>query len=292
MLQKSTLLHLRIPFSFYLLPVYLFALGVAETLPIIPALGVFVVLHLLLYPASNGYNSYFDRDEESIGGLEKPPPVSRELYVTANILDLLAIGLGWWLAGPLFAIMAAVYSAVSRAYSHPAIRLKKYPFISWWVAGFFQGFFTFAMAYVGITGSSLTEFWQPATVLAACLTTLLLWGSYPMTQIYQHGEDARRGDHTLSLLLGIKGTFYFTAIAFMVANIAFWIYFLQYHSFWMGLLFQLFLLPVLVYFMRWLGLVLKNETAVSFRQSMYLNTLSALCLNLFFVGLAVWLHGF
>lgn len=292
MLKKSTLLHLRIPFSFYLLPVYLFALGVAKAVYIIPALGVFVALHLLLYPASNGYNSYFDRDEESIGGLESPPPVSRELYFTANVLDFLALFVGWWLAGYLFALMAAIYSLVSRAYSHPSIRLKKYPIISWWVSGFFQGFFTFAMVYVGITGISLAQFWEPQTVLPACLTTLLLWGSYPMTQIYQHHEDARRGDYTLSLLLGIRGTFVFTTAAFTVANVAFWIYFLEFHTHWTGWLFQLFLLPVLVYFVRWLLLVFHNERAVSFKQAMYLNTLSALSLNLFFVALAVWPHSF
>lgn len=292
MLKKSTLQHLRIPFSFYLLPVYLFAFGVAEVVHSIPAFGVFVALHLLLYPASNGYNSYFDKDEESIGGLEKPPPVSRQLYVTANLLDLLAIALGWWLAGPLFAVMAAIYSAVSRAYSHPSIRLKKHPFISWWVAGFFQGFFTFAMAYVGITGAGISQFWELKNVLAACLTTLLLWGSYPMTQIYQHREDARRGDYTLSLLLGVRGTFVFTAAAFTVANIAFWIYFLEFHTLWTGLIFQIFLLPAFIYFLRWLSRAYYNDAAVSFRQAMYLNTLSALCLNLFFIGMAIWLHGF
>ena len=290
MLKKSTLQHLRIPFSFYLLPVYLFAFGVAEGVHSIPAIGVFVVLHLLLYPASNGYNSYFDKDEESIGGLEQPPPVSRQLYIAANLLDIAAILIGWWLAGPLFAGMAAFYSLVSRAYSHPSIRLKKYPFIGWWVAGFFQGFFTFAMVYVGITGEGLTQFWETKTVLAACLTTLLLWGSYPMTQIYQHNEDARRGDHTLSLLLGIKGTFIFTAAAFTIANIAFWIYFLEFHSLWAGLAFQLFLLPAFIYFIRWLSLAYHNDSAVTFKKAMYLNTISALSLNLFFTGLAIWLH--
>ncbi|EMR02397.1 UbiA family prenyltransferase [Cesiribacter andamanensis] len=291
MLKKSTLLHLRIPFSFYLLPVYLFALSVADHVHSIPAIGVFVALHLLLYPASNGYNSYFDKDEESIGGLKTPPPVSRQLYVTANMLDLAAVLIGWWLAGPLFALMEVVYSLVSRAYSHPAIRLKRYPFISWWVAGSFQGFFTFAMVYVGISGEGLAGFWQPEPVLAACLTTLLLWGSYPMTQIYQHGEDGRRGDRTLSLLLGVRGTFYFTAIAFAIANFAFWIFFLEYYTLWQALVFQLFLLPVLGYFLYWLRQVLHDSTAVGFSQSMLLSTVSALCLNVFFIILSVWTKG-
>ena len=33
---------------------------------------IFVILHILVYPASNGYNSYMDRDEGSIGGLKNP----------------------------------------------------------------------------------------------------------------------------------------------------------------------------------------------------------------------------
>src|SRR5690606_40550030 len=51
-----------------------------------------------------------------------------------------------------FSSMLLVYSLVSMAYSHPAIRIKKYPYGSWLIAGFFQGCFTLVMAYSGLTG--------------------------------------------------------------------------------------------------------------------------------------------
>ena len=91
MISRSTWLHLRIPFSFFLLPIYLFALSVAEDFSVIDALLIFFIIHFLLYPASNGYNSFFDKDEGSIGGLEHPPPVQLELYRVSLLLDVIAI---------------------------------------------------------------------------------------------------------------------------------------------------------------------------------------------------------
>lgn len=61
---------LRIPFSFFLMPLFLFAYSLAETVVHYKALFSFLIIHFLVYPASNGYNSFVDRDEESIGGLE------------------------------------------------------------------------------------------------------------------------------------------------------------------------------------------------------------------------------
>ncbi|WP_017730279.1 UbiA family prenyltransferase [Nafulsella turpanensis] len=282
MLKKSTLLHLRLPFSFYLMPVYFFALSVADQVSIIPALLIFVALHLFLYPASNAYNSYFDKDEESIGGLKHPPPVSRQLLYAAFLLDGLAWLTGLFISLP-FAVMAIMYSLVSRAYSHPSIRLKKYPLASWLVAGFFQGFFTFMMVCVGLGSGGIEESLKTPVLIPAFLSSMLLWGSYPMTQVYQHREDSRRGDRTLSLVLGIRGTFYFTAAFFTLAIAGFTFYYITYYSLRQALLFQLFLLPMPGYFIYWLIKVQKNISLADFSHSMRLNTISAFCLNLFFL---------
>lgn len=49
------------------------------------------ILHVLIYPASNAYNSYFDKDEGSIGGLKNPPKVDKKLWQVANVFDVLGI---------------------------------------------------------------------------------------------------------------------------------------------------------------------------------------------------------
>src|SRR4026209_2930247 len=114
MIDNSTIKLLRIPFSFFLSPIYFFALAQVPNINWVHAIWVFVILHFLIYPASNGYNSYMDRDIESIGLLEKPPPPSRELYHLTIVLDLLAIGLSF-LVSPFFAAMMPLYIGASKA---------------------------------------------------------------------------------------------------------------------------------------------------------------------------------
>ncbi|MEM9390480.1 MAG: UbiA family prenyltransferase, partial [Bacteroidota bacterium] len=197
MFEKSTWLHLRIPFSFFLLPVFLFALAVSPNINESRIVIVLIALHIFLYPASNGYNSYFDKDEGSIGGLKHPPKVNPGLYYMALFFDAIAIVLGL-LINWQFAVMLFVYGLVSKAYSHPSIRLKKYPYLSWFIAGFFQGFFTFLMTYAGLNDYTIYQVMKSGVVIPGLLSSAILWGSYPMTQIYQHEEDSKRGDITLS----------------------------------------------------------------------------------------------
>jgi 1,4-dihydroxy-2-naphthoate octaprenyltransferase len=281
--MRSALLHLRIPFSYFLLPVFLFSVAISPNLNDSRLLWVFVILHLFLYPASNGYNSYFDKDEKSIGGLKNPPPVTKSLYFIAIMFDVIAIVLGYLKISLLFAVMLLIYGLVSKAYSHPAIRLKKYPYAGWLVTGFFQGFFTFLMCYVGINKFTLDNCMLPQVLIPAALTSLMLWGNYPMTQIYQHEEDAKRGDITLSIRLGIKGTFLFTALLFTVATIGFIFYFVNFYSIKYSFQFLIALTPVLLFFGLWFVKVARNKNHANYGHTMVLNLISATCLSAFFI---------
>jgi hypothetical protein len=284
MLQKATWLHLRIPFSFYLLPVFVFACATQKPESVIQVVTVFIILHVFLYPASNGFNSYFDKDEESIGGLEHPPQVSHELYWTSLAFDAAAILAGLFF-GWEFAVMLFVYGLASKAYSHPSTRWKKLPYVGWFVAGFFQGFFTFMMVVVAFSKSFLTVVEDPGYLVPALLSSALLWGSYPMTQVYQHAEDGRRGDETLSRKLGVLGTFHFTAVCFSLASGGFFWYFADTYDLKAAIIFLIAMGPVLVYFLAWYIKVRRDNSLADFRHTMRLNFWSALCLNLFFAWL-------
>ncbi|MCU0439381.1 MAG: UbiA family prenyltransferase [Raineya sp.] len=286
-MQKSTLLHLRIPFSIFLMPVFLFAFSQALTIDWVKTIIGFISIHLFLYPASNGFNSYFDKDKESIGGLENPPPVSKELYWVSLCFDGMAIILGFFVSW-LFALSLLIYGLVSKAYSHPSIRLKKYPFLSWFTIGIFQGFFTYLMSTLAINDFSFSELWGMHIIVPAILAMLLLMGSYPMTQVYQHYEDAQRGDKTLSLLLGIKGTFLLTAFAFFIANLGFIGYFYALHSNTSILIFEVALSPVLVYFGNWFLKVLKDKSQANFKNTMLLNQISSICTSTAFILIRIF----
>lgn len=284
-MTKSTFLHLRFPFSFFLMPVYLFAIAVAQPEDWTRIALVFFILHFLLYPASNGYNSYFDQDEGSIGGLEKPPKTTKDLYYWSLVLDLLAIGIGLFIDWK-FSAMLMVYGLVSKAYSHPSLRLKRRPILGWLTVGVFQGYFTFLMTVYGVCtiSTNLLDWqWQ----FPALLSSLLLLGSYPMTQIYQHKEDLDRGDITISLKLGILGTFYFTGVFFFGSSLGFIYYFKETYSLETSLLFMTLMFPIVGYFFFWFLKVRKDYSQADFRHTMRLNLLSALMLNLFFLIFAL-----
>ena len=281
-MKKATFLHLRIPFSFFLLPVFLFAWSINPEVEITRFVSVFIILHFLVYPASNGYNSYFDKDEESIGGLKVPPKVSKELYYWSIALDLIALIWACFI-DVRFALFILVYGMVSKAYSHPSVRLKKMPFIGWLAAGFFQGYFTFLTVLLGLHSADYDYLTGISVQLPALLSTLLLFGSYPMTQIYQHGEDAKRGDVTISRILGILGTFHFTAGAFLLSSLGFFYYYYRFESLTDSIIFYAVLAPVLVYFNVWYLQVRRDKNMANYSKTMMLNLLSAICLNGFFL---------
>lgn len=204
---KDAIVLLRFPFFIYLMPVFLFAFTNTPYAHWDKTLAVFFILHFLVYPASNGYNSYYDKDEGSIGGVEKPPPPNPYLWNMVLLLDLLAVFLSWWLVNVWFTAMVLVYLLISKGYSFPPTRWKKYPFVSFFLVCFFQGFFTYLMVKIGIRDSTyltMTDW------IYAAGASLLIGGAYPMSQIYQHEEDRKRGDETLSLFLGLKNTFIWT----------------------------------------------------------------------------------
>ncbi|MBC6990634.1 UbiA family prenyltransferase [Hymenobacter sp. BT491] len=282
---------LRIPFSVYLMPIFWFGLSaVREPLHVGRVVGVFVVLHLLAYPASNGYNSYYDRDEGSIGGLRRPPKVSQELLHLVWVFDALAIVGAWWLS-PLFAAMVAVYLLVSKAYSYEGIRLKKYPLLSTVVVVIFQGAFTFVMTQIG-AGVRLTEVLATDNLLLALVSTLFLCGSYPLTQVYQHQEDRKRGDRTLSLVLGIRGTFVFAAVGLLFGAALLAIVYTFRNELRNLLIFLVATGPITLLFGRWAMQAWHDPAAADFDHTMRMNQVSSLCLSAAFIAMLVWQHGY
>ena len=278
---RAIILHLRLPFSLFLLPVFWFALSQSVTPNLGNSLLVAFILHFLLYPASNAYNSYFDKDEESIGILENPPPVDQRLHYVAWGLDILALVLGTFVGWP-FVLYLFLYGLISKAYSHDQIRLKKYPVWSWLIVSSFQGGFTYLMTLQAINNIPLDQLFTARTLLAGLICTLNVMAMYPVTQIYQHAEDARRGDLTLSRLLGIQGTFLCALLVFMGSLLGFYIYFEGRSPFYLLLA---FILPAIIFFGLWFLRVRTDATRADFRSAMRMTILSCLSLNGFFLTL-------
>ena len=277
---KQIIIHLRLPFSFFLLPVFLFAF--ADVYPTVNhALPLFFVLHFLVYPASNGYNSYMDQDTESIGGIENPEPVSKEMFGVSLVLDgvaLVTTGLfySWVIAGLLL-----LYILASRAYSYRGIRLKKYPIIGFLTVMIFQGAFIFMLTRFAFSGSFLIDV---RMIIGMLISATLIGASYPLTQIYQHKQDADDDVKTISMLLGVKGTFVFTALLFAVFNgFAFYYFSELLQQSWLFVLLTLVLAPSAVYLLFWALRVWKNKAAANYKSSMRMSVIGSVSMNLFFL---------
>lgn len=243
------------------------------------AVIAFVALHLFIYPASNGYNSYMDKDTESIGGLEKPPMPTKNLFYISFLFDIIGLVLCSFISFG-FAALIMLYILASRAYSFKGIRLKKYPFISWITVSFFQGSYLFVLLFFSLSNQQTAEVFPS---LLFFVPSLLIGATYPLSQIYQHQQDKASGDITLSILLGYKGTFIFSATLFIMATILF---FVQteiltpniLHFYW----FQAFLFPVVTYFLWWAFQVFQNNKQANFKNTMRMNILSSLMLTSYF----------
>jgi 4-hydroxybenzoate polyprenyltransferase len=214
----SYLLHLR-PREWPIMAAHtalggILALGVRDVLrgerlgPLLGALAIWVVL---LNGGTLALNSAFDRDEGDIGYLDAPPAVPPHLA---------AWGIALMVAGQLLALLLpagfvlayALCFAMSLLYSVPPARLKAVAGADWLINMIGFGSLTPFAAWAA-TGQPLTP--SAAWVLVAFCP--LFASLYPLTQLYQYDEDARRGDRTLARILGMSASLWIAIVAAAIA---------------------------------------------------------------------------
>jgi len=280
---RQTLQLLRIPFSFFLLPVFLFALSQVNHIDTGRAILIFIIWHFFVYPASNGYNSYMDRDTGPIGGIKEPPPPTPWLFKVTVGMDIASLLLSL-LISPLFLLCCVAYILASRAYSFRGIRLKRYPWAGYLTVVIFQGAVVFFATYHGSSADLTTQ----VPLLPLLASSLLIGGFYPLTQIYQHDQDVRDGVRTISYVLGYKGTFLFCALVYAAGFTILAYYFQQLHQVKKFLRIQIFFLPVFVYFIHWFLKVRKDSGKADHPHTMRMNWLASSAANAAFGTLLIW----
>ena len=283
---RSTLQLLRFHFSFFLMPVYWFALSECSNINWLQASLIFFVLHVLVYPSSNGYNSFMDRDKGSIGGIKNPLPPTRQLFYVTVIMDACAVILSFLITS-IFAMGILLYIIASRLYSNRKIRLKQYPILGYLTVVLFQGMVTFFLVYHGVDSRHTVN----VPILSMIASSLLIGGFYPLTQIYQHKQDLEDGVKTISYKLGYRGTFIFTGIVYALAFTLLALQFIVNLEAYKFIILQIFMIPILVFFFRWFRKVERNTAAANFENTMQMNLLASICSNLGFITLLI-LHLF
>lgn len=274
--------HLRIPFSVLLLPVFLFAAGAVMDFSWTGFWLAFFVLHLLVYPASNGYNSLMDSDNGSIGGLKHPPTVPKGmLWVTISMNAAALLITFLWDLHAFFVLLA--YILASKAYSWRGIRLKKYPIAGFLTVVMFQGaaVYYFSLCMISIEAIRIDNLTQQY-IVGLILSSLMIASSYPLTQVYQHEQDREDGVMTISCMLGVKGTFLFSMSMLIFFIVLLFFYLSFYGRLYDIIVFLFCTLQVTAHFFKWFKDILEDESAADFENSMKMNFLGALGMNLFF----------
>jgi 1,4-dihydroxy-2-naphthoate octaprenyltransferase len=267
------------------MPVYFFALSQVQIIDYFRAVLIFIILHFIMYPASNGYNSYMDNDIESIGMLEKPPAPTRQLFYLTAVLDIMAVVLSFYV-GYVFTVCIFANILASRAYSFRGIRLKQYPVTGFLTVILFQGALTYFMVYTGANDTnSINIPWQ-----GMIISCLLFGGFYPLTQIYQHKQDYADGVETISYKLGVNGTFVFSGLMYALAEGALYLYFRQKNQLLHFALLQIFFAPILVYFIYWWKKTRLNAANANFHYSFRMNVIAACATNAAFILIYVLNH--
>jgi len=265
------------------MPVFLFALSQADTVNWQTTIIAFVIMHLLVFPSSNGYNSFQDRDETSIGGLKHPPKV-KNLYYATLFLDIVGVLAGLFVS-VYFSLLVLIFVLVSRAYSYRKVRLKKYAVIGFLTVFIFQGAFVYLMTAAAISTSSFANFFTLNNIICMSVASLFIGSIYPLTQIYQHDADKKDGVISISYKLGYIGTFIFSSILFSIAIVFLFYYFNLKHQQIAMALFLLIMLPVVIKLGIWFNMVRIDTVNANFENTMAMNLLTSACMNLYFLVL-------
>jgi lycopene elongase/hydratase (dihydrobisanhydrobacterioruberin-forming) len=141
-------------------------------------------------------NSAFDRDEGDIGYLDNPPPVPNHLALFAVILMGLGLPIAYYL-GWRFLIATIACFLMSILYSVPPFRFKARAGLDVLINSTGFGALTIYAGWASANHPTV-----PPIINVAVAFFFFFLGFYPLSQIYQMGEDSARGDNTLSLALG------------------------------------------------------------------------------------------
>lgn len=213
---KAFLSHLRLHYQFLILSgAFLsgavFAVGTDRSELWIGFLSV----HILLFGGVTVYNSYWDKDTGPIGGLRAPPPLAPWTLPASWLAQFLGLALA--LRVSLHA--AAAYAASMLffwAYSRPGIRWKGRPLLSLAAIGANTGVCGFLLGYLhggraAVTpAAAVTPEAAAGSIGVACLIVSL----FPMSQVYQVGEDLLRKDMTFTARYGLRGVKLIYALLF------------------------------------------------------------------------------
>lgn len=199
--MKNFFLHLRLGYNFLILsaPYFLGAIYNRGVSDISIFIYGFLLIYILLFGGANAYNSYIDKDNGPIGGLEHPPKMSVWMYWASWVIQIIGLCLSFNM-GSTFAALFGFSIILFWVYSGTYFRFKSKPLLSFIVIGIST---VINIVYMGFLAAG-AAFFSPDIILGAFGAACVVLSMYPFSQAYQIDEDAKRGDTTFAVRYGLQ----------------------------------------------------------------------------------------
>jgi 1,4-dihydroxy-2-naphthoate octaprenyltransferase len=157
------------------------------------------------------FNSYYDKDEEPVGGLQNPPKVTTSLLIASIIFKIFGFVIAL-LLNKYFLFIYFFGIIFSILYSHKAFRLKSYALVSIT--------FNFIIGFTSFLSASSFDFPREIIIILGSLSSgLFLTGTYILMQIHQTIQDKERDYSSLAMIIGKKKTLIISFILILLAAI-------------------------------------------------------------------------
>jgi len=194
---KRILIHIRWPIQSFTLLGFLFGMVISRVNFSIELILGFISW-LSLCSAIGVFNSYYDKDEKPVAGLENPPPAAVSMLIGAWLLKLFGFVIALFL-NKIFLVIYVAGVVLSVLYSHEKFRFKSNGYVA-----VFINFIAGAMTFLAASSFSLP---RPAIlILGGATAGFFLAAIYLMMQVHQKEEDKGRKDISIMVLYGRKIT--------------------------------------------------------------------------------------
>jgi 1,4-dihydroxy-2-naphthoate octaprenyltransferase len=271
--------HLRLSFNLLLTPIFLWGVLLAGgNLWSWDFWLAYFSLHIFLYGGTTAFNSYYDKDEGPIGGMLEPPLVDKGLLWFSLIVQALGLPLALGVSGR-FSLAWILLFLIAGAYSHPITRWKANPYGALVAVALGQGALGFVTGWL-VARPNWSSLLGPDALLGMLTTALIVTGLYIVTQSYQTLEDAKRGDRTISVMLGPSKALYLATVLLAIGGSILLSKLLRFSTVWtlvLGLVFLAMGLSLLL----WARHFDESSVKANFVRAMWTTSLSSAALSLF-----------
>lgn len=208
---RRVFIHVRWPVQSYVLLGFLFGSLVSKS-PLTLDLVVGFISWFLICAGLTVFNSYYDKDEEPVGGMAKPPKVTISLLYGSLAMQAVGLILAVVLGG-IFLALAIVVIILYILYSHRYFRFKSNGFAAVAINSTLGALTILAAISLGHSAS------VASIVLAASCAAFFKASVYMMMQVHQVREDKERGDTSIAVMFGRNATLRASLVFIFIAGV-------------------------------------------------------------------------